>query len=245
MGPAVLHARPTVHPRLRGEHGSLGTLTVGTRGSSPPARGTRLLDRQRRGPDRFIPACAGNTFREGRQGGCKLVHPRLRGEHDGILHNYGVAYGSSPPARGTPRGLRCRVRDDRFIPACAGNTGWSSALPESRTVHPRLRGEHIRNGDGLREPGGSSPPARGTLCGRETPMTEFRFIPACAGNTATRGGSPGRSAVHPRLRGEHPEDADAAPLLPGSSPPARGTPCVSGSRSGSSRFIPACAGNTD
>ena len=94
----------------------------------------------------------------------------------------------------------------------------------------------------------------------------FRFIPACAGNTAHGWRSPPASAVHPRVRGEHPPDPSNVPYRAGSSPRARGTRPTSvkppGGKGSSPRargtrhlgpdrsartrcrFIPACAGNT-
>ena len=92
-----------VHPRSRGEHGRPAPL------DHPPGR--------------FIPARAGNTRGAHRSDRRCPVHPRSRGEHlDGEDGN-GVEYGSSPLARGTPRGDQRVLRPNRFIPARAGNTG--------------------------------------------------------------------------------------------------------------------------
>ena len=51
----------------------------------------------------------------------------------------------------------------------------------------------------------------------------WRFIPACAGNTTVVRMVIGHSAVHPRLRGEHRPGIDIKGRPDGSSPPARGT----------------------
>ena len=72
-------------------------------------------------------------------------------------------YGSSPRVRGTRKDGKAAPRLHRFIPACAGNTASALVKPCSRTVHPRVCGEHLPRGRG----GGA----------------ERRFIPACAGNT--------------------------------------------------------------
>ena len=71
---------------------------------------------------------------------------------------------------------------------------------------------------------GSSPRVRGTLVNHEARVHQVRFIPACAGNSATRRRCPPPRPVHPRVCGElGAEDAEQPPVA---------------------RFIPACAGNS-
>ena len=91
---------------------------------------------------------------------------------------------------------------------------------------------------------GSSPPARGTPLANILAKENLRFIPACAGNTQVGSIGTVLIQVHPRLRGEHIGVNDVATSADGSSPPARGTPSTTMSADPSSRFIPACAGNT-
>ena len=89
-------------------------------------------------------------------------------------------------------------------------------------------------------------------------------IPACAGNTKETYPARRRFPVHPRVCGEHVTKANACIVEPGSSPRVRGTlrladsplhtggssprvrgtPASTRARCASSRFIPACAGNT-
>ena len=71
-----------------------------------------------------------------------------------------------------------------------------------------------------------------------------RFIPACAGNTDELIARLTGATVHPRVRGEHNGPPSSTTIQAGSSPRARGTLFNSVSRHRSSRFIPACAGNT-
>ena len=52
---------------------------------------------------------------------------------------------------------------------------------------------------------------------------EQRFIPACAGNTSDSGDGQEKTAVHPRMRGEHRTAYKVAVDVGGSSPHARGT----------------------
>ena len=92
----------SVHPRVRGEHigASLGRRIRS--GSSPRARGTRIL--------------ASESYH------LVTVHPRVRGEHPtGTVMRCSIP-GSSPRARGTRYLQPCYGHAIRFIPACAGNT---------------------------------------------------------------------------------------------------------------------------
>ena len=173
-----------VHPRLRGEHPPRSRQHHHQLGSSPPARGTLHLHGRHGRGRRFIPACAGNT--------------------PGAYFTHRVHNGSSPPARGTRLRPIWRRRQSRFIPACAGNTAPGLPIHPGPPVHPRLRGEHLRNpghlppwagssppargtrlfiGIPLPTPNGSSPPARGTRNPLDCGGRVIRFIPACAGNT--------------------------------------------------------------
>ena len=216
-------ARP-VHPRERGEHVDRYMETDGRAGSSPRARGT--LDELVGGVGhrRFIPASAGNTLTPSRQAAIRSVHPRERGEHRQSRQPGACPIGSSPRARGTRGVPPQQLPRDRFIPASAGNTAAPRPARSATAVHPRERGEHLRNTARASRRVGSSPRARGT---RPPP-------------TAPRASSP----VHPRERGEHDPSARADYALGGSSPRARGTQLHPGRRDRQRRFIPASAGNT-
>ena len=176
-------ARVPVHPRLRGEHLPYFFRASAHSGSSPPTRGTRRLAMPRHFQTRFIPAYAGNTLTRHGTNTLFTVHPRLRGEHASQIRVSLGAEGSSPPTRGTPASVQRCCQVMRFIPAYAGNTGPWRRRRRHRSVHPRLRGEHVLAGDGVGGRGGSSPPTRGTQAADPRPGVSARFIPAYAGNT--------------------------------------------------------------
>ena len=212
-------------------------------GSSPRARGTARWRRRRRRLRRFIPACAGNRRRRWTRPRSAAVHPRVRGEQTLLVNGQRQLDGSSPRARGTePRGAHLDAQA-RFIPACAGNRCRARRASTGGSVHPRVRGEQHIDQALLHRFDGSSPRARGTGDGHPRRVASRRFIPACAGNR--RQGREGRRcpAVHPRVRGEQPEQAALLGLLAGSSPRARGTDGEHVVRAIGNRFIPACAGN--
>ncbi len=216
-------SRP-VHPRMRGEHRCALLESIVLRGSSPHARGTprcRCLDRS---TWRFIPACAGNTS----------VSAPSATSHTG----------SSPHARGTHAEASWWRHSVRFIPACAGNTPAAIHRCAWKTVHPRMRGEHLASWACTSAANGSSPHARGTRPFITPANAIERFIPACAGNTTWPRAPPVPIAVHPRMRGEHTSSVKPIWSRVGSSPHARGTPGLKDSHLGDRRFIPACAGNT-
>ena len=175
-GPSAL----PVHPRVRGEHDMRISVTDWTavhprvRGEHGPSGSSRIM-------------CCGSS--------------RVRGEHHPAVRKALRDTGSSPRARGTPARPVAAGLDERFIPACAGNTARKPAPASSLPVHPRVRGEHHRPFLVRPHASGSSPRARGTLQRRFQPVVELRFIPACAGNTSTTTATAGRTTVHPRVRG--------------------------------------------
>ena len=161
-------------------------------GSSPLARGTQDLDRLGYVADRFIPAYAGNSWRL--RYSCGLVpvhpcwrgtpvHPRLRGELDLACFLCALIAGSSPLTRGTRQARHWLRYPSRFIPAYAGNSGYSYQAGGYITVHPRLRGELNLRSDNVSEAGGSSPLTRGTQPLTSQKTIYRRFIPAYAGNS--------------------------------------------------------------
>ena len=153
-------------------------------GSSPLARGTRFLWRQRHEVHRFIPAYAGNSKPVRTSMPRHPVHPRLRGELIVISYISSKRTGSSPLTRGTQRLQTVPEPWTRFIPAYAGNSrSWTTCI-WIRTVHPRLRGELNILGSAGNILGGSSPLTRGTQNADYLRDIGVRFIPAYAGNSS-------------------------------------------------------------
>ncbi len=219
-GSAALSA---VHPRVRGERQGGQRPTWSGLGSSPRARGTRSLGRLWAAGARFIPACAGNASSPPPSRREPAVHPRVRGERRPEDRLGREIAGSSPRARGTRSRHARRRRNQRFIPACAGNAPAGAAEASSSTVHPRVRGERPRIRQTTTRATGSSPRARGTQARRRPAPQPDRFIPACAGNASATGSSRSRTPVHPRVRGERGPPPPCAGAPNGSSPRARGT----------------------
>ena len=91
----------SVHPRTRGEHELLSACVYNYSGSSPHTRGTRVIGIKQKLLTRFIPAHAGNTFKQDAVKNWEAVHPRTRGEHSNYLSSNKHDSGSSPHTRGT------------------------------------------------------------------------------------------------------------------------------------------------
>ena len=177
---------PSVHPRVRGEHAADGRVTFALTGSSPRSRGTPTVDIDKMERLRFIPAFAGNTAGSHSHAAQLTVHPRVRGEHTTAGWPNEICAGSSLRSRGTPRLAGATTCSLRFIPAFAGNTPCPVDSCSCRSVHPRVRGEHVAGVVADRRHRGSSPRSRGTLPPGVRIGPGWRFIPAFAGNTRHR-----------------------------------------------------------
>ena len=91
------------HPRIRGEHKLFKKLGIPSPGSSPHTRGAPSRSPRWSTLGRIIPAYAGSTDPVEARRRALADHPRIRGEHDGILRVIGAGVGSSPHTRGAPR----------------------------------------------------------------------------------------------------------------------------------------------
>ena len=232
------------HPRSRGVY----FLTLPRRlcffGSSPLARGLRrprLPGRPRR---RIIPARAGFTTMDEEAIGQPEDHPRSRGVYCHGRHPRSGFGGSSPLARGLPRGGRLYYNTCGIIPARAGFTSTTRRSRGTSRDHPRSRGVYPMCSPSVSRSGGSSPLARGLLPRRGNSTPRGRIIPARAGFTLIPPSSYAFPADHPRSRGVYLLNEADRRFEAGSSPLARGLPLVPGPAPAPPRIIPARAGFT-
>ena len=192
-------------------------------GSSPLARGTLVLIMLLLMVFGLIPARAGNTPRLRCVIRFSRAHPRSRGEHWFTVSSLTCYLGSSPLARGTLSRHRAQLLKLGLIPARAGNTRHRDHSTPCPRAHPRSRGEHPSNPPQHFQIPGSSPLARGTLCGLPVVTLCPGLIPARAGNTGHLLPLVLRRRAHPRSRGEHLKPGYGEICAWGSSPLARGT----------------------
>ena len=212
-----------VHPRVCGEHPACPVVAIRRPGSSPRVRGTPIGISAAPERMRFIPACAGNTPKHPPPCWAPSVHPRVCGEHTLAARVLASLGGSSPRVRGTLSAIKILITQNRFIPACAGNTFRLASTLSAMAVHPRVCGEHGSNVFRARDDAGSSPRVRGTRRHIGQPRRPRRFIPACAGNTSRPSRTITGFSVHPRVCGEHRGANAGVKFKIGSSPRVRGT----------------------
>ena len=208
---------------MGGEHGSASIHPNPRLGSSPRGRGTLLDVGGLAACCRIIPAWAGNTDTSTSIRSGMTDHPRVGGEHAFSKESRTGCIGSSPRGRGTPPKERLRNRNERIIPAWAGNT----AIPFSTRLwiadHPRVGGEHVMWPWYSVKEAGSSPRGRGTHAPLLFKGNDFWIIPAWAGNTSRALAGSLSGADHPRVGGEHIPSRKITESRPGSSPRGRGT----------------------
>ena len=153
---------------------------------------------------RFIPACAGNSWDQPSKTQEFPVHPRVCGEQHRKNQKRRFLAGSSPRVRGTGCAGCWRHLSLRFIPACAGNRLRQKVSRWRPAVHPRVCGEQKIISVPRPDLVGSSPRVRGTEPCEPCAVRQFRFIPACAGNSSSRAVGDISTPVHPRVCGEQP-----------------------------------------
>ncbi len=192
-----------VHPRACGEHCFDQSRIDFNCGSSPRVRGTFLPCARQLFVFRFIPARAGNILIPVFSTVLTSVHPRACGEHVCAGSERSCTAGSSPRVRGTLYRPGNPDHDYRFIPARAGNMVAAISRVTSCWRPPRACGEHDLENVSAKGGNGSSPRVRGTCLLLQLFVLWGRFIPARAGNIATRCQMHTAVAVHPRACGEH------------------------------------------
>ena len=210
------------HPRSRGVYLNEARNALRFVGSSPLARGLQGGNHNEREDRRIIPARAGFTPSGGTAWRPRSDHPRSRGVYCPIRGWRSGTPGSSPLARGL-RGCGHRGRRAaRIIPARAGFT-WASAATTARCRdHPRSRGVYPCTRRRSTARPGSSPLARGLPASPHARGKRLGIIPARAGFTCRRPGSPRPAWDHPRSRGVYSVRSTMQGPSRGSSPLARG-----------------------
>ena len=128
------------HPRSRGVYLPSSVEACIDAGSSPLARGLRIVSLIIVIPFGIIPARAGFTVRMVTLALLSTDHPRSRGVYCVCVVLVCVRVGSSPLARGLPIGTARIPAPRRIIPARAGFTDTADNFDTAVGDHPRSRG---------------------------------------------------------------------------------------------------------
>ena len=178
-----VHRAHPDHPRSRGVYLTALMGLVATKGSSPLARGLRVISACPMPRPRIIPARAGFTAMTVPAVAVWEDHPRSRGVYSPPPPRRSRRPGSSPLARGLPGDDVHGARHRGIIPARAGFTWRATARPWPGPDHPRSRGVYLPEEETPRLVIGSSPLARGLLGAAGLEQPGDRIIPARAGFT--------------------------------------------------------------
>ena len=149
------------HPRSRGVYVCSPRFRRLAMGSSPLARGLRRRRGRRTRARRIIPARAGFTPPTSRTARSTADHPRSRGVYSAFVVGDVAPVGSSPLARGLPRGRDPDLLLLGIIPARAGFTPGPRPGQLAAGDHPRSRGVYPGINTNHSPAAGSSPLARG------------------------------------------------------------------------------------
>ena len=232
------------HPRSRGGYLSRGRDLRAEAGSSPLARGLRILLRRNRLRIRIIPARAGFTSSRGFQAREHWDHPRSRGVYSRPEMVLLTMEGSSPLARGLLTPVPDHTIVVRIIPARAGFTTAGRLGFMSTKDHPRSRGVYRSRRVAVRAASGSSPLARGLPIRHGEEHDPWGIIPARAGFTVFKRGNIVYGSDHPRSRGVYWSTRQFPGAIVGSSPLARGLRALWNEQYDIEGIIPARAGFT-
>ena len=207
---------------LCGEYGLRTLYTFMIWGSSPHMRGIQSPMGMFPAYARFTPAHAGNTESVPAMFLQAQVHPRSRGEYFSVLVPVIRDIGSPPLTRGIRACPSAESVQSGFTPAHAGNTSCGMSFNAIKRVHPRSRGEYIKEFVQNWLEQGSPPLTRGILMAAFRKGRMSRFTPAHAGNTPAHSCSVPKHWVHPRSRGEYVSFQTRLTPVLGSPPLTRG-----------------------
>ena len=141
--PSATRRAPRAHPRSRGENVAVRADSRWSSGSSPLTRGKPSRGASLRGRTGLIPAHAGKTAVMTCCRDARRAHPRSRGENRSSSLDSRSEAGSSPLTRGKHTSGRADPWRRGLIPAHAGKTQNTVAIPRANRAHPRSRGENV------------------------------------------------------------------------------------------------------
>ena len=225
-GEAAVYPIAGVYPRVCGGT-FLGVAVLGAgAGLSPRVRGNRYDSAWAMGIARSIPACAGEPREHDHAAPAKRVYPRVCGGTSAFSDAVPVSGGLSPRVRGNHRPQDIESREERSIPACAGEPAWMRLLSGRLAVYPRVCGGTEKGEILAVMIGGLSPRVRGNPDVVTPVASAAGSIPACAGEPCCGGPAARKARVYPRVCGGTAIRKRQSPARGGLSPRVRGNPAI-------------------
>ena len=169
-------------------------------------------------------------------------HPRVCGEKQTIVGEYGPELGSPPRVRGK---VELHHQDQTHVgitPACAGKSWTALRGTEKRGDHPRVCGEKLLILGRQLLHLGSPPRVRGKGRGRGMALAHHGITPACAGKRQWFSLGVFIASDHPRVCGEKWPCVKSFHEIHGSPPRVRGKDFLDAFFVSPFRITPACAG---
>ena len=170
-------------------------------GLSPRLRGNQQEGNQVVGPNRSIPAPAGEPTSRTLSPAASRVYPRACGGTDPNDQYAQLNTGLSPRLRGNREECHTKWSAWRSIPAPAGEPDLPERGPDQQGVYPRACGGTARRQCRRRAGAGLSPRLRGNRSRRFFRVSRIGSIPAPAGEPCTRLQTTLRPWVYPRACG--------------------------------------------
>ena len=238
----TLTLRYRVYPRVCG--GTLSSFCTSgcVVGLSPRVRGN---PGKRKGPQirmRSIPACAGEPANPTSGGYLRTVYPRVCGGTLPTLDWLTSNQGLSPRVRGNRAVGVLPMPNRGSIPACAGEPFVHCTISHSVRVYPRVCGGTNEAAKKANRDKGLSPRVRGNRALPQRNRTQWRSIPACAGEPRSAETAFQLCRVYPRVCGGTPDWYLGMRRYTGLSPRVRGNPSHRARQYARHGSIPACAG---
>ena len=171
------------HPRACGANVAVPVTLIMVPGSSPRMRGKHMHMDMSSIAARIIPAHAGQTAPVCNPNRPPPDHPRACGANEVIYERLSQLIGSSPRMRGKPITPVVTPKQQRIIPAHAGQTMACTPFMPKRSDHPRACGANRPGNRTTATRCGSSPRMRGKPDFLRVPLDTLRIIPAHAGQT--------------------------------------------------------------
>ncbi len=171
----------SVDPRVCGGAAKRANCQSPAQGRSPRVRGSLVITSAPCSSSGSIPACAGEPVAYRHDRDRNRVDPRVCGGAAAWQNKQQSNGGRSPRVRGSPIRAELRGKDERSIPACAGEPCLRRGAAGDTTVDPRVCGGAWTRSTRHVGMSGRSPRVRGSPTWAASCRIVSGSIPACAG----------------------------------------------------------------